>query len=87
MELKDRQALYNGFGDTLGKGFELVATPGLCAFLGHLLDRWLGTTFIFAVAFGLLALVSMGVKSYFTYEEQMKQHEAAGPWANKGTAP
>jgi hypothetical protein len=81
MELRDKQALYNGFGDTLAKGVELVATPAIFALLGHLLDLWLGTHFIFAVLLGLFALVGMGVRFYFTYEDQMKKLEAAGPWA------
>jgi F0F1-type ATP synthase assembly protein I len=89
MELRDTQALYNGFGDTLAKGFELVVTPAVFALIGHFLDRLLGTHFIFAVALGLFALIGMAVRFYFTYEAQMKELDAAGPWAkkNKSTSP
>jgi hypothetical protein len=85
-ELKARQDLYNGFGNTLAKGFELVATPAVFAFLGHLVDLWLGTHFLFALALGAFALIGMAVRFYFTYEEQMKQLEAASPWAKKEAA-
>ena len=43
MDLRDRQAMYNGFGDALARAFELVLTPAVFGFFGWLLDRWLET--------------------------------------------
>ena len=43
VELRDRQATYNGFGDALAHATELVVTPLLFALAGFGLDRWLGT--------------------------------------------
>src|SRR5205085_2570413 len=43
VDLRHQRDLYSGFGDALARAFEFVATPALFAFLGWLLDRWLGT--------------------------------------------
>ena len=42
-----RRELNNGFGEALAKAFELAVTPAIFAFLGHLLDRRLGTSPLF----------------------------------------
>lgn len=75
MDLRDRQAAYNGFGETLARAFELVVTPLVCGFLGWLLDRWLGTSPVFAVALFGLAIASTAVKMYYGYVAEMAAHE------------
>ena len=87
MDLKDRQHLYNGFGNGLAKAIEMVVTPALFGFLGHLLDGWLGTNPVFTILFVLFALSGMGVRLYYGYEQEMKAHEAAGPWAARARKP
>ena len=81
MDLKDRQHLYNGFGNGLALAIELVATPLLLGFIGHFIDVWLGTNPVFTIVLVLFALTGMGVKAYYGYDMEMKAHEAAGPWA------
>ncbi len=75
MDLRDRQAAYNGFGDTLARAFEMVVTPLVCGFIGWLLDRWLGTSPVLTVALASLAVVSLAIKTYYGYTLEMKQHE------------
>ena len=75
MELRDRQEAYNGFGETLARAFEMVVTPVVCGFLGWLLDRWLGTSPVFTAGLFGLAIVSMAIKTYYGYVEEMKAHE------------
>lgn len=75
MELRDRQAAYNGFGETLARAFEMVATPLVCGFVGWFVDRWLGTRPVFTVALAGLAVVSLGIKTYYGYMAEMKAHE------------
>jgi hypothetical protein len=81
VELKDRQHLYNGFGNGLARAMELAFTPALFGLLGHLLDDWLGTNPIFLILFVLFALSGLGVRMYYGYDREMRAHEAAGPWA------
>jgi hypothetical protein len=87
VELKDRQHLYNGFGNGLAKAIEMVATPALFGLMGHFVDGWLGTNPLFTILLVLFALAGMGVRMYYAYETEMKAHEAAGPWAARARKP
>lgn len=75
MDLRERQAAYNGFGETLARAFEMVATPFVCGLIGWLLDRWLGTAPVLTVVLFCLALVSTVIKTYYGYAAEMKAHE------------
>jgi F0F1-type ATP synthase assembly protein I len=82
--LKARQELYNGFGDTLARGFELVATPAVFGLIGYVLDRIVGTTPVLTVVLVVFAIVGMAVRMYYGYEQAMKAHEAQLPRARGG---
>jgi hypothetical protein len=84
VERNQTQHLYNGFGQTLSRAFEMVGTPILFGLLGHLLDGWVGTRNVFMLLLGGFAIVGMSVRMYFGYVEAMKAHEADRPWARKG---
>jgi len=76
MEFGQKRDLYVGFGDTLAKGFELAATPAIFAFLGFLLDRWLGVVPLFTILFfGVVFAVEIW-KISREYTATMKAHEA-----------
>lgn len=75
MDLRDRQEAYNGFGETLARAFEMVATPVVCGGVGWLLDRWLGTAPVLMAVLFALAVVSGAIKTYYGYAAQMKAHE------------
>ena len=77
------RALYNGFGNTLARAFELVVTPTLFALIGHVVDRWLGTRFAFAVALGIFCVIGMSIRMFYGYVDAMKAHEAEAVW-NRG---
>jgi len=80
-ELLARQQTYNGFGDALAMAFEMVVTPLLFGLGGYGLDRWLGTAPVFTLILGLLGIVGMSAKMWYSYDARMRVHEAAGPWA------
>lgn len=75
MDLRERQAAYNGFGETLARAFEMVVTPFVCGAIGWLLDRWLGTAPVIAIVLFCLALASTAIKTYYGYVAEMKAHE------------
>ena len=75
VDLRHQRDLYSGFGDALARAFEFVATPALFAFLGWLLDRWLGTVAVFAVTFGLFVFGYEFWKMWVVYEARMKVEE------------
>ena len=79
----DTQRLYNGFGNTLARAFELVVTPTLFGLIGYGIDRMLGTVPVFSVILAVFCVIGMSVKMYYGYIVAMEAHEAAGPWARK----
>lgn len=81
MDLREKRALYNGFGDTLTRAVEFVAIPGVFAVAGRLVDDRIGTTPLLTVVLAALALVGVFVRAYFAYEVAMREQEAQRPWA------
>ena len=73
--------LYNGAGEGLSRAFELALTPAIIGGLGYLLDRWLGLVPILTIVFFLVAMAGLMARMYYGYDAQMKEHEAASPWA------
>ncbi len=80
MELRDRQATYQGFGDALALGVELVMTPILLGLFGFWLDSRLGTWPAFMFAFGLLGVAGVSVRTYYDYKARMAKEEEGKPW-------
>jgi F0F1-type ATP synthase assembly protein I len=86
LDLREKRALYNGFGDTLTRAVEFVAAPAIFAFLGRLLDSLLGTEPLFMVALATFAFVGVVVRAYFAYEVAMREQEADTPWGRSVAA-
>ncbi len=80
-EFLARQQTYNGFGDALAMAFEMVVTPLVFGLGGYGLDRWLGTAPVFMVILGLVGIIGMSAKMWYSYDARMRLHEASGPWA------
>jgi F0F1-type ATP synthase assembly protein I len=80
VELRERQATYNGFGDALAHATELVVTPLLFALAGYGLDRLFGTGPILAIVFGLVGVIGVAVKSYYEYAARIAREEEGKPW-------
>ena len=80
MELRERQATYNGFGDALAHATELVVTPLLFALAGYGLDRLFGTGPVLAIVLGLVGVLGVAVKSYYEYAARMAREEEGKPW-------
>lgn len=78
LQLRDT---YNGFGNALALAFELAVTPAIFGLAGYGLDRWLGIVPVLTIVFALWALIVLLVRMGSHYSAEMRQHEAAGPWA------
>jgi F0F1-type ATP synthase assembly protein I len=83
LDLRDRQDLYNGFGDTLSRAVELVAAPVLFALLGRFLDNRLHTGPLLVIALAVFALAGTFVRMYLGYDRDMKEQEAGAPWGKR----
>lgn len=82
-----RGELYNGAGEGMARAFELALTPAIIGGFGYLLDRWLGLVPVLTIVFFLVAMAGLMARLWYAYDGEMKEHEAAGPWAAKDTAP
>jgi hypothetical protein len=80
LDLREKRALYNGFGDTLTRAVEFVAIPGVFALIGAFLDDQLGTGSLLTVGLAVIALAGVFVRAYYAYEVAMQQQEAKLPW-------
>jgi len=63
----------------MSRAVELSLTPAIMGFLGSLLDRWLGTWPVFAIAFFVFTLVYVIWKMFMQYSADMRAHEAQLP--------
>jgi F0F1-type ATP synthase assembly protein I len=82
VELRDRQATWQGFSDALALGVELVITPLLFALAGFGLDRWLGTGPVLAIVFGLVGLVGVSLHTFYAYQARIAHEEEGKPWTH-----
>ncbi len=72
--------MWQGFGDALALGVELVLTPLLFAGLGWWLDGLFGTRPLLAAAFLALGVVGVSVHTYYDYRARMAREEEGKPW-------
>ena len=86
MDLRDRQDLYNGFGDGLSRAFELALTPAVFGGLGFLVDSWVGTTPLFMIVFLFFAVAGVGYMTWHRYETEMQAKEQEAAWARSRAA-
>jgi F0F1-type ATP synthase assembly protein I len=70
-----------GFGDGLNAAVELIATPAIFGYLGHLLDERLGTGALFLIVFALIVFGYEVWRLVTKYNSQIRAHEADQPWA------
>lgn len=87
MELRDRQHLYNGFGDGLSRAVEMAVTPALFAGLGLLIDTGLGTWPGFTIGLLVFALCGMFIRVWYAYDAEMAVHEQEAAWRRTGQLP
>ena len=87
MDLREKRALYNGFGTTLTRAAEFVVAPLVFALLGRLLDRAAGTAPLCTVGLALFALAGVFVRAYYAYGVAMQEQEKGAPWARGREVP
>ena len=80
VELRDRQALWQGFGNGLGQAIEMVLTPVLFGAFGALLDHWFGTGPVLMLVFGVFGVVGMALRTYYWYQAKIAAEEEGKPW-------
>jgi F0F1-type ATP synthase assembly protein I len=81
LELRSKRAQPSGgFDDGLSQALSLVVGPVIFALVGALLDRALGTGYLFLVAFALLGFMAAVVALYYRYQAKIARDEEGKPW-------
>jgi len=79
--LAERRSLYQGFGNALALAVEIAGVPIVFVLLGRWLDLHLDAAPAFTVALGVVAVVGVALRSYYSYQERMRLEEEGKPWA------
>jgi len=82
----ERRKLNQGFGASLSHAFEIAMIPAVFAGFGWLVDRLLGTGWVFTAVLAVVGLVGTCLKLYYGYNHEMARLEEAGPWHAKPEA-
>jgi F0F1-type ATP synthase assembly protein I len=82
-ERRDQRDTWNGFSNALSNAFEMVATTVIFVLLGLWIDGRTGTRPLFTVVLGLLAVIGLGARAFYTYREQIAREEEGKPWLHK----
>ena len=75
MDTSQRRELNRGFGEGFTRSFELALAPVLFGLLGWWLDSVFGIFPVLTLTFGLLGVVGVFVKAWYTYAHDMSEHE------------
>ena len=67
----------------MSHAFELVATTVIFVLIGLFIDDRVGTKPLFTVVLGLLAVIGLAVRAYYTYLDQIRRDEEGKPWLHK----
>lgn len=83
----ERRKLNQGFGSSLSHAFEIAMVPLVFAGLGWLLDRLLGTGWVFASTLAVIGLAGTLVKLYYAYSHEMAVLEESASWRRPPQVP
>ena len=82
-ERRDQRDTRHGFSNALSHAFELAGTTVVFVLLGLWIDSRVSTRPLFTVVLGLLAVIGLGVRAYYTYLAQIERDEEGKPWLHK----
>ena len=82
-ERRDQRDTWHGFSNALVAGVRDRRDPLLFVLLGLWIDGRVGTRPLFTVVLGLLAVIGLGVRAYYTYKAQIERDEEGKPWLHK----
>lgn len=74
-------ATSKGYGDAMGRGFELALSLVVIGAFGWLVDHLAGTSPIFTIVFSVVGFVGVGVKLWLGYDLEMRTHDDGAVWS------
>ena len=76
-------ATHRGYGNAMGRGFELAMTLLVMVGIGLLVDAIFGTGPLFVIVLSVLGFSGITVKLWLGYDQEMRREEAGAIW-NRG---
>ena len=83
MQAGSQRGLYQGFGDSNTRAFELVLVPLIFGFIGFLIGNAVGFVLPLTLGLGIFGLIGAMVKAVYEYKAAMIKAEEGKPWATK----
>ena len=80
MELRERQATWNGFGNGLCQAVEMVAAPVLFAIVRVVPRHAFRYRPVLAITLGVFGVAGMAARSYYSYRAAIEREEEGKPW-------
>jgi F0F1-type ATP synthase assembly protein I len=74
-----------GYGDAMGRGFELALTFAVMTGLGWVIDRAAGTSPVFIIALSVVGFAGIAVKLKLGYDLEMAKHDTPDAVWNRGS--
>jgi len=82
-ERRDQRGTWSGFSNAFSHAFEMAAVTVLFVLFGLWIDGRFGTRPLFTVVLGLLAVIGLAARAYYTYLAQVEREEEGKPWLHK----
>ncbi len=82
-EHRDQRDTWHGFSNALSQAFEMVATTVILVLVGLFIDDRVGTKPLFTVVLGVLAVIGIGARAYYTYMDDVHRDEEGKPWKSR----
>ncbi len=79
-------ATSRGYGNAMGRGFEIAITLAVMVGIGWLVDRIFDTAPLFIIIFSVLGFAGTTVKLWLGYDLEMRKHEDGAVWNRKAGA-
>ena len=79
-------ATSRGYGNAMGRGFEIAITLAVMVGIGWLVDRIFDTAPLFIIIFSVLGFAGTTVKLWLGYDLEMRKHEDGAIWNRKAGA-
>ena len=69
--------------DAFAHAGAMVLFPLLLGFVGAVIDRALGTQWVFTALLATLGVIGSFASAYYRYEARMAQHDEGKPWMRR----
>lgn len=83
VDVRAKQQLNRGYSDGMARGIELVLAPLVMGGIGWLLDGWIGTAPLLAIALGVFGVAGVFAKLWAGYDRDMAEAERGKPWTRR----